>query len=160
MTEKIIPIIEDREILIEDDIQESVSENKKPKKSVAEKKNEKRIMRLAGKAIAEFGMIEGGDKVMVCMSGGKDSYVLLDVLMKLQSHNIDLPSLKEALDATCKKRGSAEIIKGYKQVMDQVKSSTVMQEQWTKYQQEFDYASDIPFEDTCDTVIFVMESLE
>ena len=84
MTEKIIPIIEDREILIEDDIQESVSENKKPKKSVAEKKNEKRIMRLAGKAIAEFGMIEGGDKVMVCMSGGKDSYVLLDVLMKLQ----------------------------------------------------------------------------
>ena len=84
MTEKIIPIIEDREILIEDDTQESPSENKKTKKSVAEKKNEKRIMRLAGKAIAEFGMIEGGDKVMVCMSGGKDSYVLLDVLMKLQ----------------------------------------------------------------------------
>lgn len=87
-------------------------------------------------------------------------YYDIYVLMKLQSHNIDLPSLKEALDATCKKRGSAEIIKSYKQVMDQVKSSTVMQEQWTKYQQEFDYASDIPFEDTCDTIISVMESLE
>ena len=56
----------------------------KNKKSVSEKKNEKRIMRLAGKAVADFSMIEGGDKVMVCMSGGKDSYVLLDVLMKLQ----------------------------------------------------------------------------
>lgn len=84
MTKKTIPIIEDKEILIEDDIKETAENQTKAKKSVAEKKNEKRIMRLAGKAIAEFGMIEGGDKVMVCMSGGKDSYVLLDVLMKLQ----------------------------------------------------------------------------
>lgn len=84
MTKKTIPIIEDKEILIEDDIKEKTENQAKAKKSVAEKKNEKRIMRLAGKAIAEFGMIEGGDKVMVCMSGGKDSYVLLDVLMKLQ----------------------------------------------------------------------------
>lgn len=87
-------------------------------------------------------------------------YYDIYVLMKLQSHNIDLPSLKEALDATCKKRGSEETVKEYKQIMDRVKNSTVMQEQWTKYQQEFDYASDIPFEDTCDTVISVMESLE
>ena len=87
-------------------------------------------------------------------------YYDIYVLMKLQSHNIDLPSLKEALAATCKKRGSAETVKEYKQIMDRVKNSTVMQEQWTKYQQEFDYASDIPFEDTCDTVISVMESLE
>lgn len=87
-------------------------------------------------------------------------YYDIYVLMKLQSHNIDLPSLKEALAATCKKRGSAETVKEYKQIMDRVKNSTVMQEQWTRYQKEFDYASDIPFEDTCDTAISVMESLE
>ena len=87
-------------------------------------------------------------------------YYDIYVLMKLQSQNIDLPSLKEALAATCKKRGSEETVKEYKQIMDRVKNSTVMQEQWTRYQKEFDYASDIPFEDTCDMVISVMESLE
>lgn len=87
-------------------------------------------------------------------------YYDIYVLMKLQSHNVDLSSLKDALAATCNKRGSAEVVKGYIQIMEQVKSSTVMQEQWSKYQQEFDYASDITFEDTCDTVISVMNSLK
>lgn len=86
-------------------------------------------------------------------------YYDIFVLMKLQSHNVDLSSLKDALAATCDKRGSAEVVKRYIQIMEQVKNSTVMQEQWKKYQQEFDYASDITFEDTCDTVISVMNSL-
>jgi tRNA 2-thiocytidine biosynthesis protein TtcA len=44
----------------------------------------KRLHRLAGQAITDFNMIEEGDKVMVCMSGGKDSYAMLDILLNLR----------------------------------------------------------------------------
>jgi tRNA 2-thiocytidine biosynthesis protein TtcA len=54
------------------------------KEKIEFNKLQKRLRRNAGNAVADYNMIEEGDRIMVCMSGGKDSYAMLDVLMSLQ----------------------------------------------------------------------------
>lgn len=58
--------------------------NQERKHKLEFNKLQKRLRRQVGQAIIDFNMIEEGDKVMVCLSGGKDSYTMLDILMGLQ----------------------------------------------------------------------------
>jgi len=63
---------------------EATANVRSPLTSLTLAKLEKRLRKLTGKAVVEYNMIEEGDRVMVCLSGGKDSYTLLDMLLHLQ----------------------------------------------------------------------------
>lgn len=79
------------------------------------------------------------------------------ILAKLQYKNIEIESLKAAIEATSKKRGSKEVLKNYKHIIDVVRNSDVMVKQWQTYQKDFEYASGIGFDEVCDAVIQMLD---
>ena len=79
------------------------------------------------------------------------------ILAKLQYKNIEIDSMKVALEATSKKRGSKEVLKNYKYIIDVVRNSDVMLKQWQTYQKDFEYASGIGFDEVCDAVIQMLD---
>jgi tRNA 2-thiocytidine biosynthesis protein TtcA len=84
----------------------SLVADKKP--TLEQNKLHKRLRRQVGQAIADYRMIEEGDRVMVCLSGGKDSYTMLDILRQLQAkapvrfelHAVHLDQKQPDYDAT------------------------------------------------------------
>lgn len=86
-------------------------------------------------------------------------YYDIYILAKLRYSNIEPKTLRDALNATAQKRGSVEVIKDYRKIMDTVRNSEVMQRQWENYRKDFEYAEGIAFEDVCDTVVGLMDCL-
>ena len=82
------------------------------------------------------------------------------ILTKVQASNIDIPMLRAAIDATAEKRGTIDSVENYEEVISMIKSSEIMKQRWNMYRNDFDYATDIEFEDTCDAVLEIMSVLK
>ncbi len=102
------------------------------------------------------------EKLETVISRGDQNTRLRDyydvyILAKLQYKNIEKDALKAALKATSQKRGSTEILKDYKHIINIVRNSDVMRKQWLTYQKDFEYAADIEFDEVCDVVVQMMD---
>jgi hypothetical protein len=81
------------------------------------------------------------------------------ILNKLQGENIDDKTLSLALSATAEKRGSAHLLSQFRDILSTVKSSSIMKIRWENYQKDFDYAKGIEFEECCNAISTLLESL-
>lgn len=86
-------------------------------------------------------------------------YYDIYILTGLQEKNIDMGSLSLAIGNTAKKRATTDVIKDYKSIMETVKNSDVMIQRWNDYRKDFDYAQGIEFNETCEAVVKIMDSL-
>lgn len=86
-------------------------------------------------------------------------YYDIYILAKLQYSNLESNALKMALNATTQKRGSSAIVKDYRRIINTVRNSEIMHKQWNNYQKDFEYATEITFEDACDTVVKLMDGI-
>lgn len=86
-------------------------------------------------------------------------YYDIYILTGLQEKNIDMGSLSLAIGNTAKKRATTDVIKDYKSIMEAVKNSDVMIQRWNDYRKDFDYAQGIEFNETCEAVVKIMDSL-
>lgn len=87
-------------------------------------------------------------------------YYDIYMLTKLQAEKLNLSILASALEATTTKRASSAIIKQYRDILMLVRNSEAMNQQWVNYQNQFAYARNIKFSDTCNAVLHLMDSLQ
>ena len=75
------------------------------------------------------------------------------------SENINQIILVKALKSTSDKRNSVFTMKNYKKIIDVVRNSDIMNKQWSNYQNDFEYAREVSFDEACNTVIEIMDKL-
>ena len=84
----------------------------------------------------------------------------IHILYSLRGNECDINILRQALEQTASKRGSADALRDYKEIIKSVSESETMQKFWNKYRQDFSYANDITFETVCDTIIKIMDKIK
>lgn len=84
-------------------------------------------------------------------------YYDIFILLKLKNDQLDLNHLHDALSATATKRNSNEVISQYNQVIDQIKNSVVMQNHWSRYQRDYEYARKVDFSKICEVIKEILD---
>lgn len=79
------------------------------------------------------------------------------ILYSLRGAECNPETLLQALERTANKRGSQIVLRRYQDIIAEIRSSEHLQGFWKKYQHDFDYAKDISFDDTCDTIQHIMD---
>ena len=86
-------------------------------------------------------------------------YYDIYILYALRGAECDKATLRRALERTTEKRGSAKILTQYPEIMQEIRGSDILRRQWNKYGMEYDYAKDISFDDTCNTIFMIMQKI-
>jgi len=102
------------------------------------------------------------EKLETVISRGDQNTRLRDfydiyILYKIQGSNINYKSLSAAMLATAEKRNSYDIIRRYESIISVIRISDVMQKRWQNYQKDFDYATDISLDDTCNAILKILD---
>ena len=81
------------------------------------------------------------------------------ILWMLHKNDLDLYTLKNALQNTINKRGSVNVLNKYTDIIKQIRNSFELNGFWQKYIKEYEYASNIPFDKICGTILEIMNSI-
>ena len=83
----------------------------------------------------------------------------IHILYALRGAECNAETLLQALERTADKRGSRKVLEVYPDIIAEIRASQQLQSFWKKYQRDFDYAKDISFDDACDTVQRIIDSI-
>ena len=81
------------------------------------------------------------------------------ILYALRGTECDKTTLRYALERTTQKRGSGRIMEQYPEIMKEIRGSDQLRKLWNKYTREYEYAKDISFDDTCNTIETIMDAI-
>ena len=83
----------------------------------------------------------------------------IHILYSLRGIECSIDTLKQALKLTAEKRGSIKILENYADIIKELRNNQQLQNFWQRYQKNFDYAKDISFQETCDSVLNIMDKI-
>ena len=86
-------------------------------------------------------------------------YYDVHILYALRGADCDKATLRRALEQTTQKRGSGMILTDYPEIMKEIRGSDTLRKLWEKYSREYEYAKDISFDDTCNTIQTIMDAI-